>query len=84
MYGNNIDNSAKKSVTFKLLPRLVLHSDSNGPLVRINLLNVYGRKIRLICGVKSLPWLILADSKRIVRAEGITYHRQSRWYEEGP
>jgi len=26
--------------------------------------------IRLICGVKSLPWLILTDSKHTVRAEG--------------
>ncbi len=29
-------------------------------------------KIRLAWGVKSLPWLILADSKHIVRAEGFS------------
>ena len=72
MYGNNINKSTKKSVTSKLHPRLVLYRNSNGPLVRINLLTVYGRKIRFVWGVKSLPWLILIDQKHIVEANGFS------------
>jgi hypothetical protein len=41
-------------------------------------------KTRLAWGVRSLPWLILTDQKRIVRAEGFALAELDARIEEMP